>query len=114
VIAFTAFAFEDSMDNGGVSEKLKLIRAQGKKVASRIQRKAARQQDGSIRLNGEVIRNKGDVQTHRIANKVIKAAGDTSFLGARGEGIHTGITEDFSATPNGGMARKDKQHISAP
>jgi hypothetical protein len=34
-IAFTAFAFEDSIDNGGAGEKLKLIRAQGKKVASR-------------------------------------------------------------------------------
>jgi hypothetical protein len=67
-----------------------------------------------IRLNGEVIRNKGDVQAHRIANKVIKAAGDTSFLGAGGEGIHTGITQDFSATPTGGIARNDKRHISAP
>jgi hypothetical protein len=50
-IAFTAFAFEDPMDNGGVGENLKLIRAQGKKVASRIQRKAVRQQDGSIRFD---------------------------------------------------------------
>ncbi len=47
-IAFTAVACEDTMDNGGVGEKLKLIRAQGKNVASRIQRKAVRQQDGSI------------------------------------------------------------------
>jgi hypothetical protein len=54
-IAFTAFAFEDSMDNGVVGEKLKLIRPLGKNVASRIQRKAVRQQDGSIRFNGEAI-----------------------------------------------------------
>ena len=60
-IAFTAFAFEDSIDNGGVGEKLKLIRAQGKKVASKTQKKAVRQDDGSIRFNGDVIRNKGDV-----------------------------------------------------
>jgi hypothetical protein len=54
------------------------------------------------------------IQAHRIANKVIKAAGDNSFLGAGGEGIHTGISKDFSATEDGGMARKDKKHISAP
>jgi hypothetical protein len=257
-IAFTAFALEDSMDNGGVGEKLKLIRAQGKKVASKTQRKAVRQLDGSIRFNGEIIRNKGDVynvdcavtgsnsgtsasdpkcpllpifleiifpmihnliqeggkyegytpiiqgdnagphqdaaflggvkgycgdhgwhwepqaaqmphmnvldlsvfpnmsrrhikesrkcdglkvlseaeiwenakmvwnelpnhqvasayiQAHRIGNKVIKAGGDNNFLGAGGEGIHTGITQDFSATPNGGMARNDKKQIRAP
>jgi hypothetical protein len=60
-IAFTAFAFEDSMDNGGVGEKLKLIRAQGKKVACRTQKKAVRQDDGSIRFNGDTIRDKGVV-----------------------------------------------------
>jgi hypothetical protein len=49
------------MDNGGVGVKLKLIRAQGKKVACRIQKKAVRQEDGSIRFNGAVIRNKNDV-----------------------------------------------------
>jgi hypothetical protein len=54
------------------------------------------------------------IQAHRIANKVIKAAGDNSFLGAGGEGIHTGITKDFSATADGGLARNDKNHISAP
>jgi hypothetical protein len=41
---------------------------------------------------------------------------DNSFLVAGGEGIHTGITQDFSAsaTPNGGMARINKKQISAP
>jgi hypothetical protein len=45
---------------------------------------------------------------------VIKAGGDNSFLGAGGEGIHTGISQEFSATLIGGMARDDGNHISAP
>jgi hypothetical protein len=60
-IAFTAMAFEDSLDNGGRAEKLAFIRAQGKKVASKTQRKSVRQPDGSIRYNGDIIRNKGEV-----------------------------------------------------
>jgi hypothetical protein len=60
-IAFTAMAFEDSLDNGGSAEKLAFIRAKGKKVASRIQRKAVRQPDGNVKFCGDVIRRKGDV-----------------------------------------------------
>jgi hypothetical protein len=38
-ITFTASAFVDCIDNGGCAEKLALIRAQGKKVAARMQKK---------------------------------------------------------------------------
>jgi hypothetical protein len=37
-IAFTAFAFVDCIDDGGCAERLALKRAQGKKVAVRMQR----------------------------------------------------------------------------
>ena len=60
-IAFTAFAFVDSIENGGVAEKLAFIRAQGKKVASKTQKKGVRQPNGSIRYCGDIIRQKNDV-----------------------------------------------------
>ena len=60
-IAFTAFAFVDSLENGGSAEKLAFVRAQGKKVADRLVREAAKQPDGRVRYCGKVVRKKGDV-----------------------------------------------------
>ena len=39
----------------------------------------------------------GYIQAHRIVDKVIKAAGDNNFLGAGGDGIHTGIKKEIRA-----------------
>jgi hypothetical protein len=61
-IAFTAFAFVDCIDNGGCAEKLAFIRAQGKKVAARRQRKAVKDKDtGRITYSGDTVREKGEV-----------------------------------------------------
>jgi hypothetical protein len=52
------------------------------------------------------------VHAYRIADKVIEAKGDNTFLGAGGN-IHCGIKNDFKETDNG-IERKDKKTISAP
>jgi hypothetical protein len=54
----------------------------------------------------------GYVQAYRIAEKVIKEKGDNRFLGAGGS-IHTNVRTDFYETDSG-LARKDKEQISAP
>ena len=59
--AFSAFAFEDSMENGGVAVKLGLFRAQSFKVAEKTVRESVRQEDGSIRQTGPVKRKKDDL-----------------------------------------------------
>ena len=58
-VAFTAFAFEDSIENGGRAHKLGFYRAQSKKVAERQVRAAVRMDDGSIRRTGRVIKERG-------------------------------------------------------
>ena len=60
-IAFTAFAFEDCIENGGNAKKLAFIRAQRKKVAAKMQKACVFQADGTRKYNGEVIRKKGDI-----------------------------------------------------
>jgi hypothetical protein len=59
-VAFTAFAFEDSIENGGEAVKLGFFCAQSFKVAKKLVRKSVRQPDGSIKQCGPVKRRKGD------------------------------------------------------
>ena len=60
-VAFTAFAFEDNMENGGDAIKLGFFRAQSYKVAEKLVRESVRQADGSIKQSGPVKRKKGDL-----------------------------------------------------
>ena len=60
-VAFTAFAFEDSIDNGGIAHKLGFYRAQSNKVAEKMVRASERQADGRITRSGEILRKKGDL-----------------------------------------------------
>jgi hypothetical protein len=48
----------------------------------------------------------GFIQAHRIASKVIDAAGDNSFLASAAGGIHANVRTDFYETSTG-MKRKD-------
>ena len=59
-VAFTAFAFEDNIENGGNAIKLGFFRAQSFKVAQKMVRESVRQPDGSTKQNGPVVRMKGD------------------------------------------------------
>jgi hypothetical protein len=59
--AVTAFAFEDSIENGGDAIKLGLYRAQTHKIARKLQKQSVRQLDGSFKQTGPVIRRKGDL-----------------------------------------------------
>lgn len=59
-VAFTAFAFEDCMENGGEAIKLGFFCAQSYKVAKRMVRKSVRQDDGSMKQTGPIKRRKGD------------------------------------------------------
>ena len=61
VVAFTAFAFVDSIENGGVAFKLGIYRAEAHKVAKQMVREAVRQADGRIKYCGPVVRRKGDL-----------------------------------------------------
>ena len=46
-VALTAFAFIDSIENGGIAHKLGLYRAQAHKIAKQMVREAVRQADAS-------------------------------------------------------------------
>jgi hypothetical protein len=59
-IAFTGFAFQDTIENGGEAIKLGFFRAQSHKIAQKMMRKYELQDDGSRRQTGPVIRKKGD------------------------------------------------------
>ena len=52
--AFTAFAFEDSIENGGEAVKLGIFCAQSYKVAEKEVRESERQEDGSMRQTGPI------------------------------------------------------------
>ena len=60
-IAFTGFAFEDCIENGGTAVKLDFVRAQGFKIADREQRAAVRNENGQVRFSGEILRRKDDL-----------------------------------------------------
>ena len=60
-IAFTAFAFTDSIMNGGEAVKVGFFRAQSYKVAEKMQRVMVRQADGKMRATGPILRRKGDL-----------------------------------------------------
>ena len=59
--AFSGFAFEDSMENGGEAVKLGIFRAQSYKVAKKLVRESVRQADGSMRQTGPVKRKRDDL-----------------------------------------------------
>ena len=59
--AFSGFAFEDSIENGGEVVKLGLFRAQSYKVAEKMVRESVRQPDGSVRQMGPVKRKRDDL-----------------------------------------------------
>ena len=61
VVAVTALAFIDSIENGGIAFKLGLFRAQAHKIARQMVREAVRQADGRIKYCGPVVRKKDDL-----------------------------------------------------
>ena len=60
-VAVTAFASEDSIENGEDGLKIGFYRCQTNKVAKKQVKKATRGRDNRIRYDGEVIREKGDL-----------------------------------------------------
>ena len=58
---FSGFAFEDSIENGGIAVKLGYFSAQSFKVAEKTVRESVRQPDGSMRQTGPVKRKKDDL-----------------------------------------------------
>ena len=60
-VGATAFAYKDSIENGGRAHKIGFYRAQSNKVAKKLVRAAVRQPDGSVQYSGEVLRRKGDL-----------------------------------------------------
>ena len=59
--AFTAFAFEDNIENGGEVVKLGLFKAHSFKVAEKTVREGVRQEDGSMRMTGPINQKKDDL-----------------------------------------------------
>ena len=59
--AFVFFAFEDSIENGGEVVKIGMFRAQSFKVVEKTVREGVRQEDGSVRMTGEIKRKRDDV-----------------------------------------------------
>jgi hypothetical protein len=59
-IAFTGFAFQDCIENGGEAMKLGFFRSQSHKIAQKMLREYELQDDGTMRRAGPVIRRKGD------------------------------------------------------
>lgn len=60
-VAFTALAFEDSLENGGEAVKLGFFRAQSYKVAEKMVRESVRQADGRMRQTGPIKRKRDDL-----------------------------------------------------
>ena len=58
---FTAFAFNDSIENGGEAVKLGMFRAQSFKVADKEVREGVRQEDGSLKYTGPIKRKRDDL-----------------------------------------------------
>jgi hypothetical protein len=58
--AITGFAFQDNIEKGGDAMKLGFFRAQSHKIADTEQRKGARQPNGKMKFNGEILRRKGE------------------------------------------------------
>ena len=50
---------------------------------------------------------------YRIAKKMIKSRGDTSFLAGKDKNLGDGLRTDFIDTPNG-IKRADGKTLSAP
>jgi hypothetical protein len=59
-MAFTAFAFKDSIENGGEAIKLGFFNTQSYKVAQQMVRESVHQPDGSMKQCGLVKQRKGD------------------------------------------------------
>jgi hypothetical protein len=59
-VAFTGFAFEDNIENGGEAFKLGFFRAQSHKIAEKEVRQAVRQENGKLKYTGPIVRRKGD------------------------------------------------------
>ena len=59
--AFTAFAFDDSIENGGEAIRLGMFREQTFKVADKEVREGVRQEDDTIKYNGAIKRKRDDL-----------------------------------------------------
>lgn len=59
-VAFTGYAFDSHVENGGHGLKLGLFRVQAARIAQKRQRESTRDEDGNIRYNGPILRMKGD------------------------------------------------------
>jgi hypothetical protein len=60
-LAFVAFAFEDSIENGGKAVKLDFLRCQSYKVAEKMVKEGVRGENGRITYTGPIKRRKGDL-----------------------------------------------------
>ena len=59
-VAFTAYAFDSSIENGGHGVKIGLYRVQAARVAQRDVRESRLDENGNRRYDGDIIRMKGD------------------------------------------------------
>jgi hypothetical protein len=59
-VAFTAFAFDSSFENGGHGVKIGLYRVQAARVAQRDVWESRLDKNGNCRYNGDIVRMKGD------------------------------------------------------
>jgi len=59
-VAFTAYAFDQNMENGGKGLKLGLYRVQAARIAKKTVRESRRDEEGRIRYDGNIVREKGD------------------------------------------------------
>ena len=60
-VAVTGYAYENNVENGGVGLKLGLYRAEAAMVAKKQQRQATKDEDGKVRYDGDIVREKGDI-----------------------------------------------------
>ncbi|KAG7367978.1 transposase [Nitzschia inconspicua] len=59
-VAFTGYAFEGNMENGGHGLKLGFYRCNAAKIAKKQVRQSRRDEHGNLRYDGEIKRKKGD------------------------------------------------------
>jgi len=59
-VAFTGYAFNGNFEDGGEGVKLGFFRSEGVRIAQKSQRKGRRLENGMMRFDGELLREKGD------------------------------------------------------
>ena len=100
ILAVTGYAFNNHILNGGHGLKIGIIRAQAAKIAIKTVRESTRQEDGSLKYNGDTQRLKKSGENFRLVlSRVIEEKGCNDFLS--GSQFHFEVRREYVVTKKG-------------